>query len=51
MTEDTTLRIERLLDAPINAVFRAWTTREAMEEWYCDGPDYVAGALSSSTYG
>ena len=41
MTDETTLRIERLVDAPLEAVFRAWTTREAMEEWYRDRPDDV----------
>ncbi len=41
MSDDTTLRIERLIDAPIEAVFRAWTTREAMEHWYRDRPDDV----------
>ena len=41
MTENTTLRIERLLDASPEAVFRAWTEREAMEVWYCDGDDFV----------
>jgi uncharacterized protein YndB with AHSA1/START domain len=39
MTDDTTLRIERLIDAPPEAVFRAWTSREAMEVWYRDRPD------------
>jgi uncharacterized protein YndB with AHSA1/START domain len=38
--DDTTLRIERLIDAPRDAVFRAWTTREAMEEWYRDGDEF-----------
>jgi uncharacterized protein YndB with AHSA1/START domain len=42
MSQDTTLRIERLIDAPPDAVFHAWTTREAMEQWYCDGDDFVA---------
>jgi uncharacterized protein YndB with AHSA1/START domain len=41
MKNETTLRIERLIDAPIDAVFRAWTTREAMEHWYQDRPDDV----------
>ena len=41
MSDDTTLRIERLIDAPPEAVFRAWTTKEAMEEWYKDRPDDV----------
>ena len=41
MTDDTTLRIERLIDAPPDVVFRAWTTPEAMEQWYLDGDDFV----------
>lgn len=42
MSDDTTLRIERVFDAPCDAVFRAWTTREAMEVWYRDGDLFVA---------
>jgi uncharacterized protein YndB with AHSA1/START domain len=42
MTADTTLRLERLIDAPPDAVFRAWSTREALEAWYRDGDDFVA---------
>lgn len=42
MTDDTTLRLERLIDASPDAVFDAWTTREAMERWYSDGDDFVA---------
>jgi uncharacterized protein YndB with AHSA1/START domain len=42
MSEETTLRIERIIDATPDAVFRAWTAREAMEEWYRDGDDFVA---------
>jgi uncharacterized protein YndB with AHSA1/START domain len=45
MSEDTTLRIERLIDAPPDVVFRAWTTREAMEVWYRDGDDFEARVL------
>jgi uncharacterized protein YndB with AHSA1/START domain len=45
MTDDTTLRIERLIDAPPEAVFRVWTTREAMESWYRDGDDFVARVI------
>lgn len=41
MTDETTLRIERLVDAPLEAVFRAWTTREAMETWYRERPDDI----------
>jgi len=39
VTNETTLRIERLMDAPIEAVFRAWTTADAIETWYRDRPD------------
>ena len=41
MNDDTTLRIERLIDAPPAEVFKAWTTKEAMEQWYRDRPDDV----------
>lgn len=42
MKSDTTLRIERIVDAPPEVVFRMWTTREAMEHWYRDGDDFEA---------
>jgi uncharacterized protein YndB with AHSA1/START domain len=42
MTENTTLRLERLIDASQEAVFGAWSSREAMELWYRDGDDFVA---------
>jgi uncharacterized protein YndB with AHSA1/START domain len=45
MSDDTTLRIERVIDAPREAVFAAWTTAAAMEEWYRDGDDYTARVL------
>lgn len=45
MTDDTTLRIERIIDAPPDAVFRAWTDRDAMEQWYRDGDGFVARVL------
>jgi uncharacterized protein YndB with AHSA1/START domain len=45
MNNDTTLHIERVIDAPREAVFAAWTTAAAMEEWYQDGPDYEARVL------
>jgi len=49
MSDDTTLRIERLIDAPVDAVFRAWTTREAMEHWYQDRPDDVVHVVELDT--
>ena len=39
---DTSLRIERIIDASPERVFAAWTTREAMERWYKDGDGAVA---------
>jgi uncharacterized protein YndB with AHSA1/START domain len=36
MTDNTTLRIERVIDAPPEAVFRVWTTRELMQRWYAE---------------
>lgn len=38
---DTTLRIERVIDASPERVFAAWTSREAMEHWYQDGPGWT----------
>jgi uncharacterized protein YndB with AHSA1/START domain len=43
--DDTTLHLERVIDAPREAVFAAWTTAAAMEEWYRDGDDFVARVL------
>jgi uncharacterized protein YndB with AHSA1/START domain len=45
MNHDTTLHIERVIDAPREAVFAAWTTAAAMEEWYRDGDDHTARVL------
>ena len=42
MTDPTTLVIERIIDAPREKVFAAWTTRDAMERWYRDGADFEA---------
>jgi uncharacterized protein YndB with AHSA1/START domain len=42
MSEETTLRIERIIDARPAEVFHAWTTPSAMEQWYRDGDDFVA---------
>lgn len=41
MTEDTTVRIERVVDASPADVFRAWTTPTAMEQWYRDSDDFT----------
>jgi uncharacterized protein YndB with AHSA1/START domain len=40
------LRIERVIDADPAAVFRIWTSRDAMERWYADGDDYVARVVA-----
>jgi uncharacterized protein YndB with AHSA1/START domain len=45
VNNDTTLHLERVIDAPRAAVFAAWTTAAAMEEWYRDGDDHVARVL------
>jgi uncharacterized protein YndB with AHSA1/START domain len=42
MDDATTLRIERLVNATPEALYEAWTTPSAIEEWYRDGDDYVA---------
>jgi uncharacterized protein YndB with AHSA1/START domain len=41
MTSETTLRIERIIDASPEVVFRAWTTPDAIAVWYQDRPDDV----------
>src|SRR4051812_47286441 len=42
--DDTTLRIERLIDAAPQAVFDAWTSAEAMQFWYRQTPEYEVKA-------
>lgn len=44
MTDDR-LRIERVIDATPDAVYRAWTTPALMERWYRDSDDSVARVL------
>jgi uncharacterized protein YndB with AHSA1/START domain len=34
VTGDQTVRIERTFQAPVEAVFRAWTTEEVMRRWW-----------------
>ena len=41
VTEATTLRIERLIDASRDVVFALWTTKAAMEAWYQDGDGWI----------
>ena len=40
-TNDTTLRIERIIAASPERVFSAWTSRDAMEKWYADGEGWI----------
>ena len=37
-TTDTTIVMERVLDAPIARVFAAWTDPALMTQWYCPNP-------------
>ena len=39
-TTDTTIVMERMLDAPIARVFAAWTDPALMSRWYCPNPDW-----------
>jgi uncharacterized protein YndB with AHSA1/START domain len=42
MNDDTSMRIERVIDAAPDAVFDTWTTAESMEQWYREGEHFVA---------
>jgi uncharacterized protein YndB with AHSA1/START domain len=42
MSDDGKLRIERVIDASPEAVYRTWTTPALMERWYRETPDSVA---------
>jgi len=50
MSDQRTLRIERVIDAPPPAVFEAWTTPAAMEVWYRDGDGWDARVVEHGTY-
>jgi uncharacterized protein YndB with AHSA1/START domain len=41
VTDDRTLRIERSYQAPIEAVFEAWTSEEVLRRWWQAGPGWV----------
>lgn len=41
MSDATTLELERVIAATPEAVFRAWTSPDAMKRWYQDRPDDV----------
>jgi uncharacterized protein YndB with AHSA1/START domain len=45
MSEETTLRLERIIDATPEAVFDAWTSPDAMEIWYRDGDGWEAKVI------
>lgn len=34
----TDLKIERTLDAPVELIWKAWTTPEYLKQWYCPAP-------------
>ncbi len=38
---DSTLILKRVFDAPIELVWRAWTTQEELAKWYVGGWDHV----------
>jgi uncharacterized protein YndB with AHSA1/START domain len=40
VTDDRTLRIERTYQAPIEAVFEAWTSEEVLRRWWQAGPGW-----------
>jgi uncharacterized protein YndB with AHSA1/START domain len=42
VSDHVSLRIERIIDAPPETVFDAWTTPAAMETWYRDQDDWEA---------
>ena len=39
-TEQTSLRLERIFDAPREDVFDAWTNPEVLRRWWAAGPDW-----------
>lgn len=38
------LRLERLLNAPVEALWRCWTEPALLEQWFCPKPWYVTDA-------
>jgi uncharacterized protein YndB with AHSA1/START domain len=38
---DTTLRLERIFDAPREAVFDAWTSPDVLRRWWAAGSDWT----------
>jgi uncharacterized protein YndB with AHSA1/START domain len=43
-TQDFTLEIERVIDAPREVVWRCWTRPELLKQWYCPAPWKVTNA-------
>jgi uncharacterized protein YndB with AHSA1/START domain len=44
MIEDRTLHIERTYEAPIEAVFDAWTSEEVLLRWWRAGQDWTTAS-------
>lgn len=40
-----TLVLQRMLDAPIEKVWRCWTEPELLEQWFCPKPWFVTNAV------
>jgi uncharacterized protein YndB with AHSA1/START domain len=40
VSDDKTLRMDRTYQAPIEAVFEAWTSEEVFRRWWQAGPDW-----------
>ncbi|SPH16936.1 hypothetical protein DEA8626_00450 [Defluviimonas aquaemixtae] len=38
------LTLERVIDAPVDKVWRCWTEPELLEKWFCPKPWYVSDA-------
>jgi uncharacterized protein YndB with AHSA1/START domain len=41
-SEDRDLVLERIIDAPAQALYRCWTSPELMPEWFCPKPWFVS---------
>ena len=47
MSDDRTLRIERTYEAPIEAVFEAWTSEDVLRRWWHTEDGYQTSEASS----
>ena len=45
-TNDRELVLTRLIDAPPEKLFRAWTDPKLMEQWFCPKPWYVSDVVT-----